>query len=119
MFAASQRIVAQHLYALLSSMTPAARDGAVLALSSLTIATEDGFLTTNGVEPRTDFFIQCFDGMVSAALALKMLRDDGMISEKFDITMRPEAQTDAELAIMRVENLLTRMMRTPLSEEVN
>ncbi len=116
MFSSTQRIVAQHLYTLLSSMTPEARSGAALALSTMTISTEDGYISLNGNEPRVDFFVQCYDIMLSAALSLKMLRDDGLITDYSNVKIKPEYHADAELAIARIETLLSRMAKATIEE---
>lgn len=119
MFSASQKVIAKHLYSLLSSLPKESREGATLALSTITTASEDGFLSINGIEPRTDFFVQCFDVMVGASLSLKMLRDDGLISDTVEaVKMRGEAQSDADIAINRIETMMGQIARVT-AEEVN
>ena len=110
LFNPSQQITAKLFYNLIAQLNDEQRIGAVRALSALIPATEDSFLSVNGVLPRTDFFVQCFDVLVAVALSLKMLEDDGVIPQDIpEIIPQQLAErvAEADLALKRVERILS------------
>jgi len=115
----TSRMSAKAMYTVLASMTPEERRGAVLALSLTTVMVEDGYVSLNEGELRSDFFTQCYDVVAGVALALKMLRDDGIVTEDVQnyavelacVTRLP----DATNALQHVESLLaTRGSSSPI-----
>lgn len=76
-----QKLIATHYYCLLASMTKEQRDGAVLALTTMGVVTEDGYLTTNSETLQSDFYVHCYKTLSGVILGLKMLSNDGLIQE--------------------------------------
>jgi len=108
-FNPAQQITSKLFYNLVAQLEGEQRIGAIKALSILIPITEDGFLSVNGAEPRTDFFVQCFDVLSSAAIALKMLEDDGLIPNIPETPQRkiPQRMLEADLALERLSRLLS------------
>lgn len=112
-FNPAQQITAKLFYNLVAQLEGEQRIGAVRALSALIPATEDGFIAMNDGETRQDFFVQCFDILVAVALSLKMLEDDGLVPDIPEITPKKMVKRlqEADLALQRIEDLLTRSPR--------
>ena len=116
-FNSTHALLAKHLYALLSSMSHDQREGAILTLTTLNVLVEDGYLSLNQKSLEVDFYTHCYDTLVASALCLKMLSDDGLISENTDQSVKgfsPDQHLkEADLALVRVERLMRLIGRTP------
>jgi hypothetical protein len=108
-FNPTQKITAKLFYNLIAQLEGDERLGALKALSVLVPITEDGFMTANGAFPRSDFFVQCFDGILGVSLALKMLEDDGLVPKTMGQIHQKKAVkrlTEADAALNRIESML-------------
>jgi hypothetical protein len=108
-FNPSQKITAKIFYNLIGQLEGEERLGAIKALSMLMPVTEDGFMTMNDTEPRVDFFVQCFDVLLSVALALKMAEDDGLVPKYMkDIFQKKSVKKlcEADSALQRIETMI-------------
>lgn len=115
-FSATQQMIAKHFYALLSSMTEQQRQGAVLTLTTLNVLAEDGYLSLNQKALEVDFFAHCYDSLVGSALCLKMLSDDGVISEATEAVKNFDPDPylrEADLAVNRIDSLMRAIARNP------
>jgi hypothetical protein len=116
-FTGSQHMIAKHFYALLSGMTPEQLQGAGVALATLTILVEDGYLSVNQKGLEVDFFTHCYDSIVGISLAMKMLKDDGVIGDEMERVVKdfsPDIHLrEAELALSRIETLLRQIANNP------
>jgi hypothetical protein len=109
-FNPTQKIAAKLFYNLVAQLEGEQRLGALKALSMLIPVTEDGYMSINEIEPRSDFFVQCFDVLVSVALSLKMLEDDGLVPKDMKEVRNQKVVKrliEADAALKRIENLLT------------
>lgn len=120
-FNSTHRIVSKHLYALLADMTEDERRGALIALSTLSTVAEDGYLAinNNGATLHQDFYIQCFDILLSSSLAQKMIYDDGLAPEiTKTYKIKKETLIEAEFAYKRIEDLVSKI-NYKISQDTN
>ena len=114
-FNASQQMIAKHLYAIVSGMSEEQVAGAVMALTTLGVIVEDGYLSINKSSLEVDFYTHCYDALLGSSLALKMLQDDGLIKNSVEKTVRSADPAthlkEADLALSRVEALIQTLAR--------
>lgn len=115
MLNALQKTVAKHIYALLSAFNEDQRVGATLALSTLIVLAEDGYLSSDA--QAVGFHEYCYNILSGASVSLKMLKDDNIITEEMEnnisIAYNPKSSLcEAELALVRVEELLKNIILT-------
>lgn len=112
-FNPTQQLFAKYFYALISAMSDEQKHGAVMVLSMLGFLVEDGYISLFE-KNENDFYTHCYDTIVSMSLAVKMLKDDGLVDLKIDDikNLTPEKHLqEAALAFTRIENLIRTMVK--------
>lgn len=119
LFNASQKICASLFYNLIAQLHGEQRKGAIKALSTLLTSVEEGYILVNDGALRADFFVQCYDSMFGAALALKMAEDDGLVPDLKAIphTKAVKRTGDAMAALERLEFLMAGSAKHTFSSE--
>jgi hypothetical protein len=108
-FNTTQHLIAKQFYLYACSLQPEQVEVMSNTLVLLQTLIEESYQTLRSQNISLDFYVHCFDNLLGSMLALKMLKDDGILKDKneFNFKKRDVNQNlkEAILALERIEKL--------------